>query len=60
MRSPKLLHNLQHDEGGNHMAETETDPGIVNIDINIVLQIYVLCEPIPKFETKCNLLFEYH
>jgi hypothetical protein len=24
MRSPKSLHNLQHDEGGNYMAETET------------------------------------
>ena len=43
------------------MAETETDPGIiVNIDINIVLHIHVLCEPIPKFETNCKLLFEYH
>jgi hypothetical protein len=25
MRSPKSLHNLQHDEGGNYMAETETE-----------------------------------
>ena len=23
--SPKSLHNLQHDEGGNYMAETETE-----------------------------------
>jgi hypothetical protein len=23
MRSPKSLHNLQHDEGGNYMAEAE-------------------------------------
>jgi hypothetical protein len=23
MRRPKSLHNLQHDEGGNYMAETE-------------------------------------
>jgi hypothetical protein len=23
MRSPKSLHNLQHDEGGNYMAEVE-------------------------------------
>jgi hypothetical protein len=23
MHSPKSLHNLQHDEGGNYMAETE-------------------------------------
>jgi hypothetical protein len=23
MRSPKSLHNLQNDEGGNYMAETE-------------------------------------
>jgi hypothetical protein len=25
MHSPKSLHNLQHDEGGNYMAETETE-----------------------------------
>jgi hypothetical protein len=25
MRSPKSLHNLPHDEGGNYMAETETE-----------------------------------
>jgi hypothetical protein len=25
MCSPKSLHNLQHDEGGNYMAETETE-----------------------------------
>jgi len=25
MRSPKSLHNLQHVEGGNYMAETETE-----------------------------------
>jgi hypothetical protein len=25
MRSPKSLHNLQNDEGGNYMAETETE-----------------------------------
>jgi hypothetical protein len=25
MRSSKSLHNLQHDEGGNYMAETETE-----------------------------------
>jgi hypothetical protein len=24
MHSPKSLHNLQHDEGGDYMAETET------------------------------------
>jgi len=28
MRSPKSLHNLQHDEGGNYMAETETETGV--------------------------------
>jgi len=25
MRSPKSLHNLQHDEEGNYLAETETE-----------------------------------
>jgi hypothetical protein len=25
MRSPKSLHNLQHDEGGNYMAEAEAE-----------------------------------
>ena len=25
MRSPKPLHNLQRDEGGNYIAETETE-----------------------------------
>ena len=30
MRRPKSLHNLQHDEGGNYMAETETENTLLN------------------------------
>jgi hypothetical protein len=34
---PHSLHNLQHDEGGNYMAETETETNknsliLINID----------------------------
>jgi hypothetical protein len=32
MRSPKSLHNPQHDEGGNYMAETETESVIQRCD----------------------------
>jgi hypothetical protein len=31
MRSTKSLHNLQHDEGGNYMAETETRFHILSV-----------------------------
>ena len=37
MRSPKSLHNLQHDEGGNYMAETNEYDG--NIFVAWVLQV---------------------
>ena len=38
MRSPKSLHNLQHDEGGNYMAETETETETPNIVSKILGQ----------------------
>jgi hypothetical protein len=44
MRSPKSLHNLQHDEGGNYMAETETEtetPMFDYFQVEIVFELAV-------------------
>jgi hypothetical protein len=55
MRSPKSLHNLQHDEGGNYMAETETETSNFNtllVEIflspfSIEVTLFTVCEDLP-------------
>ena len=48
MRSPKSLHNLQNDEGGNYMAETETETVINNQTSNIIVHKLYVSPIIPQ------------
>jgi hypothetical protein len=45
MRNPKSLHNLQNDEGGKYMAETETETVIKqsNFQYNWKVASKLLC-----------------
>jgi hypothetical protein len=62
MRSPKSLHNLQHDEGGNYMAETETEnykPFLLTENFHENMKaldlFYTGSNIIPSFTSKCSL-----
>ena len=56
MRSPKSLHNLQHDEGGNYMAEAETEAETILGPRTVTLQCSLPSANIYDNANICNFL----
>ena len=63
MRSPKSLHNLQNDEGGNYMAETETEnykPFLLTENVKSINNKSLLSVSLSKNEIPAKFCFDWN